>query len=72
MAMTESQKRYEKKRMQDCKNYTIKYRLYLDCEKTENDRLNKYLSDTGQSANSYIKQLIKKDLDTKNIQYKED
>lgn len=67
MAMTEAQKRYEKKRMQDCKNYTVKYRLYLESEKIENDKLQQYLADTGQSANSYIKSLIKKDLDEKGI-----
>lgn len=65
MAMTESQKKYEKKRMQDCKTYTTKYRLYLDNEKNEQQRLEKYLEQTGQSANSYIKSLIKADLDSK-------
>lgn len=67
MAMTEAQKRYEQKRMKDCKNYTIKYRLYLESEKEENDRLNQYLINTGQTANSYIKELIKRDLDEKSI-----
>lgn len=31
-------------------------------------RLKGYLADTGQSANSYIKALIKKDLDDKGIE----
>ena len=65
MAMTESQKKYEKKRMQECKNYTIKYRLYLEKELHENNRLKTYLEQTGQTANSYIKELIKKDFDNK-------
>lgn len=69
MAMTEAQKRYEKKRMKECKNYTIKYRLYIDSEKIEQERLQNYLTDTGQSANSYIKELIKKDMDEKEIEY---
>lgn len=71
MAMTEAQKRYEKKRMETCKNYTVKYRLYLDNEKEESEKLSKYLADTGQSANSYIKELIKKDLDSKGVSYDE-
>lgn len=69
MSMTEAQKRYEKKRMKECKNYTIKYRLYIDSEKIEQERLQNYLTDTGQSANSYIKELIKCDLDGKGIDY---
>lgn len=69
MAMTEAQKRYEKKRMQGCKNYTVKYRLYLESEKMENDKLQQHLADTGQTANAYIKALIKKDLDEKGIVY---
>lgn len=68
MAMTEAQKRYEQKRMKECKNYTIKYRLYIETEKTEQERLQSYLDDTGQSANSYIKELIKRDLEEKGIQ----
>lgn len=62
MAMTESQKKYEKKRMEKCKSYTTKYRLYIESEKIEQELLNSYLKHTGQSANSYIKRLIKEDL----------
>lgn len=69
MAMTEAQKRYEKKRMKECKNYTVKYRLYIDTEKTDQERLQAYLNNTGQSANAYLKNLIKRDLDEKGIQY---
>lgn len=69
MAMTEAQKRYEKKRMKECKNYTVKYRLYIDTEKTDQKRLQACLADTGQSANTYLKELIKRDLDSRGIEY---
>ena len=67
--MTEAQKRYEKKRMKECKNYTVKYRLYIDTEKTDQKRLQTYLNATGQSANTYLKNLIRRDLDSKGIEY---
>lgn len=67
--MTEAQKKYEKKRMQECKTYAIKYRLYLENENRENERLNKYLKDSGKSANAYIKEIIKVDLDNKGVPY---
>lgn len=66
MAMTESQKKYEKKRALQCKTYAIKY---TPKEKAENDRLQFYLNKSGMSANAYIKELVKKDLDEKGIDY---
>lgn len=54
----ESQARYKKKIVQ----YSIKYSLQ---EQTESSRLKAYLEHSGQSANSYIKGLIKADLDSK-------
>lgn len=60
--MTESQKKYEKRRMKDCKTYSVKY---TPKENIEGDRLKAYLAQTGQSANSYIKGLIKADLDSR-------
>lgn len=69
MAITESQKKYESKRAQQCKTYAIKYSLYQDAENAENERLKRYLSDNNISANSYIKGLIKADLDSKGIPY---
>lgn len=69
MAMTNSQKEYEKKRMKQCKTYAIKYSLYLSEENKENERLKQYLEQSGISANSYIKGLIKNDLDGKGIAY---
>ena len=44
----------------------IKYTLG---ELQESDRLRAYLASTGQSANSYIKKLIKQDLDSKGVPY---
>lgn len=64
MAMTESQKKYEKKRALQCKSYAVKY---TPKEKAENDRLQYYLNTSGMSANAYIKELIKKDLDKKGV-----
>ncbi len=56
----DAQKRYDDKSMV----YAIKYR---PTDISEGIRLKEYLSDTGQSANSYIKGLIKADLDSKGI-----
>ena len=44
----------------------IKYGI---SELKESERLRMYLNQTGQSANSYIKGLIKRDLDSKGIAY---
>lgn len=44
----------------------IKYGI---AEQAESERLRSYLAQTGQSANSYIKGLIKRDLDEKGIAY---
>ena len=44
----------------------IKYGI---AEQAESERLRSYLAQTGQSANSYIKGLIKADLDEKGIAY---
>ena len=44
----------------------IKYSI---SEQPESERLRIYLAQTGQSANSYIKGLIKRDLDGKGIAY---
>lgn len=66
MAMTKSQIEYEKKRMKQCATYTAKY---TPKERQESNRIDKYLQDVGISANKYIKELIKRDLDAKNIPY---
>jgi hypothetical protein len=57
-----SQKTYRKKSIQFSCNYRPN-------EIQEGQRLKNYLSETKQSANSYIKALIKADLDSKNIPY---
>lgn len=46
----------------------IKYSI---AEQNESERLRMYLAQTRQSANSYIKGLIKADLDSKNVPYQE-
>ena len=38
---------------------------FVPSESEEVKRFKNYLADTGQTANSYIKELIKKDLDSK-------
>ncbi len=57
-----SQKKYNDK----CYRFSIKF---LPSESEETDRFKSYLANTGQSANGYIKELIKKDLDSKGIPY---
>lgn len=58
----EAQKKYREKTI----NFLVKY-YPTDIEYGQ--KLKKYLETTGQSANSYLKELIKKDLDEKGIQY---
>lgn len=53
-------KKYSEKTM----TFAVKY-YPTDIE--EGQRLKKHLEETGQSANSYLKELIKKDLDEKGI-----
>lgn len=51
---------------QKCVRFAIKY---TPAEKNESNRLKKYLEKNGLSANGYIKDLIKRDLDSKGIEY---
>lgn len=53
-----SQLKYQQK----CDRYTIKY---VPSESHDSDRLKQYLMQSGQSANAYIKSLIKNDLDSR-------
>lgn len=55
----EAQKRYREKSIQ----FGINYRPGTDIK--EGERVKAYLDQAGQSANSYIKGLIKADLDSK-------
>jgi len=57
-----SQKKYNDK----CYRFSIKF---VPSEAEDIDRFKSYLANTGQSANSYIKGLIKADLDSKGIEY---
>lgn len=61
---TEAQKRATKKADAQSIMFAVKYRKN---EIEEGKRLKSYLETTGQSANSYLKDLIKKDLDSKGI-----
>ena len=58
------QSRYLKKIAQFKAEYSLS-----DNDRKESDRLKAYLAETGQSANSYIKALIKNDLDSKGVPY---
>ena len=48
------------------KAFTIKY---FATDISEGKRLQAYLDSAGVSANSYLKELVKRDLDRKNIPY---
>ena len=61
---TEAQKRAIKKADEQSVMFAVKYRKN---EKQEGKRLKAYLESTGQSANAYLKELIKKDLDSKGV-----
>lgn len=56
----DAQKKYSEKTM----TFAVKY---YPTDIKEGQRLKKHLEETGQSANSYLKELIKKDLDKKGI-----
>ena len=63
MAITEAQKKYEKKRAKLYKNMSARYKV-TDIELV---RLEKYLQDNNLSASGYIQELVKRDLDEKGI-----
>ena len=65
MALTEAEKRAQKKYNQKTITIAASYKPGTDL--TEGERVKKYLKQTGQTANSYIKELIKWDLDKKNF-----
>lgn len=58
----EAQKRYSEKTL----TFAVKY---YPTDIIEGKRLRKYLKDNGISANGYIKELIKMDMDSKGIPY---
>lgn len=61
-AQKEAYKRYNKKKT----NFAI---VYGANEQKEAQRLKDYISTLDISANSYLKELVKRDLDAKNIPY---
>ena len=61
---TEAQKRAIKKADAQSVMFAVKYRKN---EIEEGQRLKAYLEIIGQSANAYLKDLIKKDLDSKGV-----
>ena len=65
MAITGSEKKYETNRATLYRKMTARYK------KTDRElaRLDKYLEDNNLSASAYIQELIKRDLDRKNIPY---
>lgn len=62
-AQKKAYKTYNSKSIQ----LAVNYRPGTDI--VDGQRIKKYLDQSGQSANSYIKALIKADLDSKNIPY---
>lgn len=68
MAMTDAQKRADEK-YRLAHNVITKTIAYKKQDIAEGQRLKAYLKQSEQSANSYIKQLIKSDLDKKGIPY---
>lgn len=62
---TEAQKRAQKEANKKSLMFSANYRLN---DLKEGKRLKSYLETTGQSANAYLKELIRKDLDSKGVQ----
>ena len=63
-AQKQAYKRYRAKKL----NFAISY---SPIDKIEGLRLQAYLTQSGQSANAYLKSLVKADLDSKGIAYPE-
>ena len=61
-AQKQAYKRYRAKKL----NFAISY---SPTDKIEGLRLQAYLAQSGQSANAYLKSLVKADLDSKGIAY---
>ena len=61
-AQKKAYKTYNKKKI----NFAV---VYTPTDRQEGERLKKYINSNNMSANSYIKQLIKNDLDSKGIPY---
>ena len=68
MAMTDAQKRADEK-YRLAHNVITKTIAYKKADIAEGQRLVAYLDSTGQTANAYIKALVKRDLDAKGVSY---
>lgn len=63
---------YNKKSQTDYKKKCVQFKVQYNLqENIEGYRLQAYLSSINMSANSYLKELIKADLDSKSIPYPE-
>lgn len=69
MALTEKEKDSQKRYYYSNKPMQFGVIFKTDADKIEGLRLQAYLSQTGISANAYIKSLIRADLDSKNVPY---
>lgn len=58
---------YNSKSQSVYKKKVEQFKVQYSLQDIDGKRLKKYLSDTNQSANAYLKSLIKKDLDEKGI-----
>ena len=59
---------YNKKAQENYRKKSIQFAIsYRPTDIAEGQRLKKYLEESGQSANSYLKSLVKKDMDSKGI-----
>lgn len=65
---TDADRKADKKYSEKTMTFTIKY---TPTDKEDGLRLKAYLNSTNQSANSYIKSLVKTDLDNKGIAYED-
>ena len=63
---TDASRKADKKYNEKSIGFAISYR---PTDIQDGKRLKAYLADTGKSANAYIKELIKKDMDNKGIPY---
>ena len=60
---------YSKKSQADYKKKIKQFKVQYNLQDNDDGlRFQKYLKETGQSANGYLKELIKKDMDSKGIE----
>lgn len=66
MASSEAQKKAYVKYNKKKQMYSL---VYTPTDMQEGLRLKKYIESTGISCNAYLKELVKRDLDSKGIEY---